>query len=58
MFKETFFIKYDTIKSIKLGKTLFMPELLIELKDNKTFHKLIGFKNLNKAKIVIENYIK
>lgn len=58
MFKETFFIKYETIKSIKLCKSLFMPELLIALKDNKTFHRLIGFKNLNKAKIVVENYIK
>ena len=58
MFKETFFIKYETIKSIKLCKSLFMPELLIALKDNKTFHRLIGLKNLNKAKIVVENYIK
>ena len=58
MFKETFFIKYETIKSIKLCKSLFMPELLIALKDNKTFHRLMGFKNLNKAKIVVENYIK
>ena len=58
MFKETFFIKYETIKSIKLCKSLFMPELLISLKDNKTFHRLIGLKNLNKAKIVVENYIK
>ena len=58
MFKESFFIKYETIQSVKLRKSLFLPELLIKLKDNKTFHRIIGLKNLNKAKIVIENYIK
>ena len=58
MFKETFFRKYENIKSIKLCKMLFMSELIITLKDNITFHRFIGFKNLNKAKIVIENYIK
>lgn len=58
MFKESFFIKYETIQSVKLCKSLFLPELLIKLKDNKTFHRIIGLKNLNKAKIVIENYIK
>ena len=58
MFKESFFIKYETIQSVKLCKSLFLPELLIKLKDNKTFHRIIGLKHLNKAKIVIENYIK